>query len=414
MVPKDHVRVVGNTVEIGLPELRVGQEARVDVTVAGDQLEVLLGELPPAPAPAETHVTVEVALDPKHPGWGFADPAFATTTRTTATFSPDGRTQEVVGGAPPQGVETLAPGSFSLVMPGGRLAAWASPGVTVSYSTTGVRWDAPQGGEARWRVASAAGEPVIPDAKTYFEGLDWRFTNASFPEPAVPAALASERDPEALIRALYGEVRALLPGWLPGTEALRPRPLNRAWRSGWATSVERALILHRMLGQSRILAGWLLTGAEAEYLTLTGYDYMLVAARIGERDVLLDPTCPVCAFDEVSTRVAGHPAVGSATVVPLSPGRLTRTLSLAGEEYQANIVATGAAALYLREQVWGLGETRAAEVLCASVGLPGGVPVEVVGLDVPGSEVRIKATSRHSPVAPFDGDPPWDGGWADE
>ena len=101
-VPRDHVRTVGNSVEIGLPELRVGQEARVDVAVAGDALEVSLGE-PPAPTAAkETHTTLSVALDPRHPGWGFADGKFATTTRTVASVGPDGLAQSTTPGAPAQ------------------------------------------------------------------------------------------------------------------------------------------------------------------------------------------------------------------------------------------------------------------------------------------------------------------------
>lgn len=413
-VRRDHVRVEGNRIEIGLPELRVGGEARIDVAVAGDKLEVVLGEPPPPAAPAETHVTLAVALNPKHPGWGFADPAFATSTRTTATVGPDGLTRTEVGGAPAQGVERLAPGSFTLDIPGARFAAWASPGVTLSYSLTGARWDAPQGGEARWRVSSAVGEAVIPDGETFRAGLDWRFVQVSFPEPAIPTSLVNVREPQAITEALYAAARALTPGWLPGSEPLRPRPLNRAWRSGWASSVERGLILQRLLEQARVQASWLLTGEEAEVVTLTGYDTMLVAARLPDRDVLLDPGCPVCAFDEVSTRVAGKPAVGAAPLVPLSEGHLGRVLTLSGSEYRAEVTATGAAALFLREAAYGLGEARRAEVIADSVGMPGGRIEQLVGLDEPGASMTLTVTSKRPPVAPFETDPPWLGGWTDQ
>lgn len=413
-LPRDHIRTVGRRVEIGLPELKVGDEARVDVELVGESLEVSLGE-PPIPAPpAETHTSLSVVLDPQHPAWGFADPKFATSTRTVATVSPDGHDQTTIGGAPAQGIERLDPGSFTLDMPGARISTWASPGVMVTSTPTGAHWSAPSGGEARWRVSSAAGAPVIPDGTVFRDGLDWRFTQASFPEPAVPVGFAAVRDPEELARALYAAVARLTPGWLPASEALRPRGLNRAWRSGWATSVERALILHRMLGQSRMLAAWMLTGERAEFLTLTGYDTMLVAARVGEREVLLDPGCAVCAFDEVSTRVAGKPAIGAATLVPLSAGRLERKLTLVGAEYGAEVSATGAAALYLRELAWGLGDARRTEVLASALGLPGAHLQVVEGLEEPGTPMRVTATSKRPPVPPFEGDPPWVGGWSDE
>ncbi len=413
-VPRDHVKVIGKRVEIGLPELRVGDEVRIDVTVAGEALEVALGEPPELAHPTESHVNLAVELSPKHPGWGFADPAFAKTKRTTATVGPDGLSSTTVGGAPAQGVERLAPGSFTLDMPGARITAWASPGVTLTYTHTGARWDAPQGGEARWRVSSAAGEAVIPDGNTYRAGLDWRFVQASFPEPAIPAALVAVREPDPLARALFAATQALTPGWLPGSEALRPRPLNRAWRSGWATSVERGLILHRLLEQGRVRAGWLLTGESAELVTLTGYDRMLVAAQVGDREVLLDPDCPVCAFDEVSTRVAGKPALGAASVVPLSEGHLGRVLSLSGQEYKAEVSATGAAALYLREAAYGLGEARRAERLAEAVGLPGAHIDTLEGLEERGAAIRMLTTSKRPPVPPFEGDPPWLGGWTDQ
>ncbi len=414
-VRPDHIRFGDNEVEIGLPELKVGDEVRIDVALAAQDVEVILGPPPARSQPAkETHITWTVAVDPKHPGWGFADPKFAMTRKEVATVDPAGHRVVDEPGAAASGVLRLAPGSFTLDAPGASMMGWGSPGVTVTRTPTKLQFAAPEGGEARWRVSSMAGASVIPDEQTFTEGLDWRFRQVSLPEPAIPPRYGAGNDPEALARALYGDVQSLVDGWLPGPSPLHPRQLNRAWRSGWATPVEHALILDRLLKQGGIVAAWMLTGEAPEFLTLTGYDHMLVAARLGERDVLLDPACGVCDFDEVSTRVAGKRAVGAAAVVPLSPGQLSRKLSLVGNEFAAVVTASGAAALWLREAAVGLGEVRRNEVLAASLGMEGARVTRVEGLESLGQPVRLELTSPRPPGPVFTLEPPWIGGWADE
>ena len=413
-VPRDHILVTDNEVAIGLPELTVGQEATILVSLPGNDLEVILGtpghvETPPG----ETHITWTVTLDEKHPGWGFADPKFASTRKEVAVVGPDGHRSHVVAGAMPQGVLVLDPGSFTLTIPFAHVVGWAGEGVTLSRTREGIRFDAPAGGEARWRVATVVRGKVIPDGKTFVEGIDWRFTQASLPEPAVPVAYVSMSDPEAVARALLGEVQRMVDGSLPTRLPLHPRQLNRAWRSGWGTSVERGLILDRMLKQKEQLSAWMLTGVSPEPFTLTGYDHMLVAVNLGEREVLLDPSCAPCAFNEVSTSVAGKPALGAAEWVPLAPGWLERTLTLSGEEFVASVKATGAAALWLRERAWGLTEARRATVVAAALGCEGAQITSVTGLDTLGAPVEVALRSKRAPKPIFEGDPPWVGGWTD-
>lgn len=413
-VSPDHVTVFDRQVSIGLPELAPGQEATVTVAVPGSDLEVYLGEPPANEAPPkETHLVWTVTLDARHPAWGFADSKLASTRYDVATLGPDGHRTEDRKGAAAQGVLQLDPGSFTLHIPGAHVVGWAGPGVTLSRVVDGVRFDAPLGGQARWRVASVVGGQVIPDGKTYVEGLDWRFTQMSLPEPAVPSRYATVDDPEDAARALYDEVHAMIEGWLPTRDALHPRQLNRAWRSGWGTSVERALILDRMLKQKGILSAWMLSGAAPEPFTLTGYDHMLVAVNLGEREVLLDPSCAVCAFDEVSTSVAGKPAIGAAPLVPLSPGRLDRTLTLSGTEFVAKIHATGAAALWLRERAYGTTGARRNVVLAEALGCEGATVVTLTGLDDIGEAIVVELRSKRAPKPVFEGDVPWDGGWGD-
>lgn len=379
----DHVvEVPGGAWKVGAPELAVGDTLRVDVTV-DSALTVTLADVP-TPLPRGTWVdeSWEVRLDARHPGWGFADPRLAETvvsarvqvfedtgpvpypvpldaegfTAEPATplgrgrvDLPPGTVTELrwtVAGARPLGARRIPPGSFTLRVPGAELVTSASPGVTVRELPGGVRFDAPTGGDVRWRVVRLGTEPVVADAELYARGLDWRFARVSLPEPAVPVRLKGLTDPEAMLAALWEELRARHDATLPEADPLRPRTLNRAWRSGWATSVEKALILQRLLAQEKIPARWVLTGTEADRDTLTGFDRMLLVATLDGEDRWLDPACRTCAPGEVDPRWMGRPAIGAAGEVPRAPG----TLELEhrpGADPRSTVTATGAARRWL-------------------------------------------------------------------
>jgi hypothetical protein len=330
-----------------------------------------------------------------------------------STLGPDGRRQFEAPGAQAQGWLHLPPGSFTLAIPGARISGVGGPGVTVTSDLQSLRFDAPAGGDARWRVSSVAGEAVIPDLATYVSGLDWRFRLASFPEPSPPQGFRVGTDRKAAIQALYEAVRKPHEGRLPGVDALHPRPLNLAWKSGWLTGVERALILDRLLGQQNYVTAWVLTGEAAEPLTLTGYESMLLAVHLDDEDLLLDPSCTACAFGEVSTTLAGRPAVGATESVPLQKGRLERTISLAGDTFSVHVRASGAAALWLREVVSGMSALAADEHLAKAVGAEGGVVTSRSGFDTPGESVELRIDTKGRVKPPFEAEPPWDGGWAD-
>ncbi|MFZ5481309.1 MAG: hypothetical protein ACOZNI_31405 [Myxococcota bacterium] len=436
--------------EIGAPELAVGGRVELAVTTAGEALTVTVAPAPPVRAEARrAEETRTYLLDAKHPEWGFADRARGRT-RVDARYVlapgalvplPEGATVRAAEGlapvegalkataseasatweapgAAPQGVETIPPGSLTLTSPGVAWVATAGPGVAVEEVEGGVRFVAPEGGEVRWRVASVGGRPVIPDVATFVAGLDARFAAASLPEPAVPFDLKIlfrnlGADDRQRAEILLGEVRALVDAALPGAEPLRPRQLNKAWRSGWATSVERGLVLHRMLGQERIAARWVLTGDAPDPRTLTGYDHLLLRALVDGEPVWIDPACRSCAFGEVSTRWLGKPAVGGADEVPGAPGRLERALALAGDQFVATFRATGAAALWLREIAGEVEPAQRGARLADALGLPGGTLVEADGFEERGAPVRVKVTSSASPRDPFAGDTPWSGGWGD-
>ncbi len=414
-VAKKDMFVIDGDHVVALPAMRPGSVADIEVDVPGNALIVSLGEPAPRPLPAETHVTWTTSLDERHPAWSFADPKLGETVETVATLGPDGRTTRRWGGAPAQGSRLLSPGSFTLEIPGANLVGTASEGVTITRTLTALRFDAPEGGLARWRVSAAGGQGVIPDVSTYVAGIDWRFRAASFPEPALPADFKRVGDIDERIEKIWALVRGrMLLADYPGSDPLRPRPLNRAWRGEWGSGVERALVLLRLLQQQQVVATWLLSGHDADPMTLTGYDHLVLALAAEGGDMLLDPACAPCAYGEVSTRVAGKPAVGGAERVPLQPGRLSRHITLHGTEFRVTVEATGAAALWLRETAEGLSGLVRADRLASALGVVAGRVVSDTGFDNLGEPIRIELVSERSVRPPFDSDPPWNGGWVDE
>lgn len=470
-VPADHLRPLpGGGWEVGLPELTVGGRAELAAGIVGDTLTVRLapadgpaqGLLPASPeapvaAPATMHETRTLMLDERHPGWGFADAARASTrVELRLTFAPDapaallplpsGATELDAGGltavplallvpagtreatvrytvpgAEPLGSRTLPAGSLTLVGPDVEWVPSPGLGVTTSPVQGGVRFDAPTGGVARWRVARAGGVAVVPDTATFVAGLEWRFARLSLPEPAVPPRIRDRLNRPNLYNQLLDAVRELRDGVLPGRDGLRPRQLNRAWRSGWATPVERALILHRFFGQERLRAGWVLTGEHADPVSLTGFDTMLLTLDLEGETVWVDPSCSACATGEVGTRWLGKPAIsvtsGGASepgsTVPAATGKLTRALTLNGSEFRASFTADGAAALWLREQIVGVEPGARADRIGTALGMPGAVLSLANGFADAGAPITLNLVGTRPPREPFVGDTPWLGGWED-
>ena len=308
-------------------------------------------------------------------------------------------------------METLPPGSLTLNAPGVTLVTRTGPGVTATPLAGGVHFDAPEGGQVRWRVLDVGGQDVIPDADTFVRGLEWRFARVSLPEPAVPIALHGLEDRSALYDA-PGRSAALRAGSDPSADPLRPRPLMRVVTSGWATSVERALVLHRLLGQERFAARWVLSGADPDPTTLTGYDRMLVTVAGGGELSWIDPACGPCARGELSTDLLGKPAIGGAPRF-LRSGHLSRA-SASRRRFEVAFDATEAAALWLPSAVWDTEPERRAAVIRAPPRHGGRTLTRAEGLDTPGVPVRVELVGTRPPQSPFDAsDPPWSGGWSD-
>jgi hypothetical protein len=290
----------------------------------------------------------------------------------------------------------------------------AGAGVGVEAAPGSIRFVAPEGGEVRWRALEVGGVGVIPDIDTFVRGLEWRFARVSLPEPAVPVSLHGIADREALFDGILALARALRADAPPGHDPLRPRPLMRVVSSGWATSVERALVLHRLLLQERFAARWVLTGPHADPTTLTGYDRMLVTVEVDGETRWIDPSCAECAPGEVSVALLGCAAIGGAPQVPSAPGHLARRLRIVGDRFEATFDASGAAARWLREAVASVESDRRDATLAEHLGMPGAAVGTIDGLTTLGAPVHVSLSGTRAPRDPFPhGEPPWSGGWAD-
>jgi len=308
----------------------------------------------------------------KHPEWGFTDPKFGRWHRTSIwTFGPDGEagwldgpsaTGSWWGGgpgtatvrydeAPAQalGAVLLPPGTLTARLPNGVLIG-RSDDAAVDALADGVHVSAPAGGVFRWRVQSVGGVGVVADDVAFVAGTDAHFGAASLPEPSVPMGLRGNKDKNEVLHALWDAVRAPIRGVLG--DVSHPRPLNRAWQSGWLTDGERALVLLRFLGQERVPARWVLTGEHADADTLVGFDRLLIAAAPGKGAVLwLDPSCASCNFGEIDPALSGKVALGGADHAPLLPGTLTLTASLGESGVETVVTATGDGARWIRGRV---------------------------------------------------------------
>jgi hypothetical protein len=431
---KDYIALKpGGSWEIIAPELQDGGRLLVQASINPEipdptGFTISFRPVPPGVSALERldqRWTLE--LDPRHPGWSFADPTrgnthieasyqllpgaaserFAIPTDT----SPEGSgflhypglvlSQEDLvqvhyqqPGTPAQGILWLPPGSFTLLAP----IEWLFGlpfGATQSPVEGGVRIELMEAGELRFRALSTGNTPIIPDIQTWAAGMTERFRTASLPEPAVPVWLRAVEDRALLHQSLFELVQALVDVAIPGQEPLKPRGLNHAWRSGFGSPVEQGLILQRLLNQERFGAFWALTGEKPDLVTLTGFDAVVVQSEAG----WLDPSCGVCAAGEVSSRYAGKPVVfsdGHTDTLP-DTGTLERSLILVDTSFNAVFVLSGTHAVWLREAVEALDPPAIPNKIATLLGAAGGKILELTGLEEKGASIKVHIQSDHPP-----------------
>lgn len=388
-----------------------------DPTVAGEpHVDVILDGSAPRIARGGTADQVWTYVpNPRHPEWGFTDPKFGKMERRTSwTFGEEGepgwldgpgaagssswwpggpgiaQTLAVDAPAPALGEVTRLPGSLTIHVPAGVLHGSSDEGAVTAQET--LEAAGPVGGPFRWNIESIGGIDIVGDDVRFVAGQDSRFRAASLPEPSVPLRLRGNQDGDLALRTLWGAVRGPVRGVLG--DAGHPRPLNRAWRSGWLTDDERALVLLRFLGQERIPARWVLTGAHPDPTTFVGFDHMLIAAALpGSNQVIwLDPACTSCGIGEIDPALSGRPAVGGADHVPTLSGTLVLTSSLLEGAVETRVTATGNGARFIRTSVGTVGDRSGA--LARLFGVASPTEVRLEGWD---ADIQIVFISARAP-----------------
>lgn len=365
----------------------IARLAWTGTAVGTPRVDVRLDGGAPQLARGGTAVSTWTFVAEKHPEWGFTDPRFGRMEKTTTwTFGEDGEPGWLdapradgggawwsggAGSAVTAFMESPASAQGEVLLPPGELTIRASgpvPTLSTSGEVTVTRPSddpavvalvaAPAGGLFRWRVVSVGGVGVMADDVGFVAGTDTHFRVASLHEPALPMSLRGEKDMNRILRTLWDDVRAPVRG-LAG-DVGHPRPLNRAWHSGWLTDGERALVLLRLLGQARIGARWVLTGAHPDGATFMGYDHLLIAAQLPKSNqvIWLDPSCSGCGLGEIDPALSGRPAVGGAERAPVLPGALDVSVafvqSAVGEPVvRTTVVASGNGARWVRAQLEG-------------------------------------------------------------
>ena len=126
----------------------------------------------------------------------------------------------------------------------------------------------------------------------------------SIPEPGLGLQYKGRVGGLEMVEEILALVREQVQnGQITDVHPLKPRPLMKVRKSGWATPWEQALLLTRYLGQLKIAAiaypvrpsssGQVLDGVP------DGYVDAVVQAGTGEDAIWIDPSCRVCAVDEI-------------------------------------------------------------------------------------------------------------------
>ncbi len=443
-LPKDQLRPQpGGGWQVWAPELYDGDILKVEVNfpegiVASEpELRVGIGlPLPPAPsAVSEHHRILTMVPDPDHPGWGFADPTRGYTEIEDRWLLLPGAAPELLplpleaqllelsgakplpgallseadevrvryrlGGQQAQADFLLEPGSLLLAGP----VTWQiSTAATVSQQPQGTLIETTTGAPVAWRVERAGDAPVIPDLSTFLAGVTERFRLVSLPEPAEPMWLRPEEDPTFLWSTLFGLVRDIPE--LPSVEALRPGNLNRAWKRRAASSVQKGLILQRLLSQERIGSLWGLSGHRVNTTTFTGFDTVLLQTNLG----WLDPSCGACAPGELSSALMGQPlltADGVLEQVPRLPGRMRVEIVLKETVFEVDLQAEGQAALWLREPLVGADPGAVPNRILRRLDMEGATILLMEGVEKRGQPIHLRMTSPQVPALHWRENPPW-------
>ncbi len=269
-------------------------------------------------------------------------------------------------------------------------------GLTVDCEGCLIRWEGPL--ERRtWWLAAVADDPILPARDALVRGLDRRFQNATIPEPGLPNELRGRiadwdlpMDAWAILRQRWGVLPLDAdPGFTGAPDALWPRRLIRARRSGALTGTEAALTLVAWLRQARMGAEWAFVRPVSHGpgwgTSPAGYVLPLVAVRRDGETRWIDVGCAECGPWEIRPDSAGA-ALAPAGIRPPPPRGVT---TVTQRDHVATWRLEGAAALSLRERLAALPVALRVQAIAEACGAPSAIVREVAGLAIAGGPIDL-------------------------
>ena len=307
----------GRTVQthiLELPELRNGDRLELSVTREGHDpapLElsgqwwtdpaagpvVAVEEQPQEPAPVEQ--TIQIVLSGE---------------------------EERDGASAAAGVRRMRGPQVLEVRGEGMVLAGLGPGMDTSVAGR-LRFKLTEGeAVASWRVVRHEGHSVLASRADVLSQIAAGALAASIPEPGIGLQFKGrEADWVVVDEVLVHIRRQVVEGRLTTVHPLKPRGLQKARRSRWATPWEQALLLTRYLRQLKIDALPVpvrpVVDGVVEAAVPEGYTAAVVRVRIDGEQRWIDPACGVCAVGELRPGLWGGQALSAdLEVLPARPG----------------------------------------------------------------------------------------------
>jgi len=266
-----------------------------------------------------------------------------------------------------------------------------------------------------WRLVQMHGRPIMPQRAALERALDNRFRRAALPEPGSPNSLRGRTAGWDLAAALKPALleRVAIATW--PSDALWPRKLARARRTGALTPTEAALTVWLYGRQQDLDVDWALVrpaprGPGAKHAP-AGFTAALVRVTIDNESRWIDPSCAVCGDFELPPDLTGAATLGVSGGTPAPvPGSHLAVVGDARVEWRLS----GVPALMLRMWLQEVAPAARTEALAERIGGVGAKVLVVEGIAEAGAPVRVVTTRGSSPVAdplalpdPGDADAVW-------
>lgn len=329
----------------------------------------------------------------------------------SASTLPQSVPMELPQGAPvnfaasPEGAATLERGPDAALI---QVLPWEGPvKVSISYDLP----DAPTFGERAagydeytvkapgghiawegdgWHLISVGKRPILPNQKAVLTGLDNRFRQFAIPEPGLPQELrgrartwdlAADLRPTLFERAMPGQ---------PG-DALWPRKLHKARKSGLLTDTEAMLVLWLYGRQAGLEADWALARpaylGEGYQAVPSGYTGALVRIDGGDEARWIDAACTVCAPFELRPELEGASVMSLAALRTPDPTPGRSVVTVFDDRVQWDL--EGPAALRLRQWLQDVPPAERGRAIAERVAGPGSSLSSTSGIGDAGAPISV-------------------------